>query len=485
MTGVVSVDRTDSDHWRQKLDAGVYLLRTRSVDDRGVAGAWSESVEIPVRLDDPIINSTSWAETVQCDHPFQCEFEISWSPSRLSDRYEVQVFEGGHLLKTQTTKESNLKLNLTSNRVYQFAVLAASNEHPQLNARSPLSKEIQFVGKALKTPQIQRPVDDLITEVHWDSSDGATNYEYEVATWRSGAWSTIVTERTAASVSPFAPLDRNWPGGRYKIRVRATAELATSSDWSELVFFLRHTDRSPPQVEALRSKQVIEYPSIYYLNAGYDLTRLQYSSDINENQSHASFSSIGSALAIGAGFVPSEHWSADTNVGLGFLKVSGQSFNPLSLGLAINFRHDLTSRSQLSYGLGFFYNELPVVQGLATSYAVLDKISVAGPRLLARATQTISRHWAADFALSADYDALKVGGPGGAISPSLSNQIELSLHYWINYRLRTVFGIKQKSQAVIYQPSSVGSSSSSSSMNRIAEDNSIFSLQFNWSFEPL
>ena len=476
LNGTVQVYKTESDEWSQELDSGIYELRTRSVDGRGVGGVWSEGVSLPVQLDSPLINSNAWSEAVPCANPFQCEFDIAWSAVDKSSSYEVEVYEGGTLFRTEKVSQSNLKLILPSNRTFQFAVKAISEGHPELSAGSQLSKNVHFVGSALLSPKLREPVDDLIPEVQWEVSPGATAYEYEVMAWESETWKLKLTEKKSALTS--APIDPSWPGGRYKIRVRAMAESATSSEFSEQMFFLRMIDRSPPHVEVLRAKQVIEYPTSRYLDMGYDLVYLQYSSDIYENQSHSSFSSIGSSLALGAGYVPNDQWSAGTNFGLGFFKMSGQSFNPVSLDLLAKYRFDLRPKTQLQYGLGFFYDELPAVQGLATNSALIDKVSIAGPRVLLQAVQTISGFWAIHFAVSSDYDLLKIAGPGGALVPTYSSQLDLSAHYWINYRLRTVFGLRKKSQSVLYQ----SGAQASSSTNRITEDSTGLSLQFNWSF---
>ena len=474
LDGSVKIYRTESNLWQEKLDSGIYALRTRSIDDRGVAGVWSSSEQITVQLDSPIMNSITGADSFQCASPFHCEFEISWAPIDQSEDFEVQVYQGGLLVRTETTSKSMVKLDLPSNRNYQFSIKALNKKVPHLSSTSPLSKDIRFVGTSLPKPKIQKPIDDLINEVQWEASEGATQYDYEVARKETGAWTIIFAAR--ASTSTSAPIDPTWPGGRYKINVRAAADSATSSEWSEQAFYLRNTDRSPPLVESLRLKQALELPTLYYLNASYKLAYFQYSSDIYENQSHSTFSSFGSNLAIGTSFVPSAHWSANTNLGLGLLKISGQSFTPISWDLAANFRHDIRTKTQLLYGVGVFYSELPVVQAQTSHNASVDKISVAGPRVLLQAAHIFSSRWAAHLAFSADYDLSKVGGPGGSISPTTSTQVDANAHYWINYRLLSIFGIYRKSQSVQYQ------SSSSTSSNRISEDDSGLNFKFNWSF---
>lgn len=376
LTDQVLLFKTESDQWSEKLDAGLYQIRTRSIDKRGVPGVWSDPEEIIVQLDEPLMNSSSWPDRILCAQESQCAFEISWQAVDKSDEYEVQVFENEALIKSQKTAEPQAQIFLEGNKNYRFAVKAISRQSLKLSSTSTLTKKVRFFKES-----------DVMH----------------------------VMQRTTSTA----------------------------------------------------------------LKAEYDLIFLQYLSELAENQSQSSFSSVGSQFRLGVDHSLNEHWSMDSNLGLAFLKVSGQIFSTSSADLIALYEHELQPTTQLWYGAGFFYDELPVVQGLTTSSVSIDKISVAGPRVLIKAQHFVSKSWGAHLSASSDAHLLKVSGPGGSLSPSYSTQVELGANYWMNDRLKSCFSVQKKIQSVLFKPGG----SSSSSVNRVTQESTILSLRWDWSFQ--
>jgi hypothetical protein len=341
------------------------------------------------------------------------------------------------------------------------------------------------MGRTLETPKINKPENGFVREVKWAPSDFADHYAYSLTRYnpKTKTWEKISAD--AEFKKNTLDFDPKWPGGKYRLALKAKGPLRNSSEKSEVEFSVVNGNRSPAAEEVATTRESIERVSGWYSIASYLITMVQYHGINNENNSFLNYSAIGGTGRLGLGYLsPTTPWGFVTIADLsGFTIDGGGNYTFASLEMNGIHRKTLGERGELRQQLGVFYKELPETVGKSsTAITEMNLLKTAGPHYGVEYWYAMTPKLGLQANAHVYGNFIKVKTPSGEnIVPTVSAQAGLLGSYRLKRNLTGLIGYAFRHDEVNYLAQVGGKSNAvSGDINRVILEGHYLNLFLEW-----
>jgi hypothetical protein len=452
--------------WSGTLTLGNYTLRVRGRDHRHVPGDWSEAQEFAVGLETPQIVAPQFHENVKSKTDEEKKVVFKWKPVGGAESYAFKLTsKDGKIKKEELVKAPTITMSLPVATEYEWTVLAQAA--PAFKSEKIAESDFALWGPKLMKPNINEPHNAFVRELEWDRPVYAENFKYAYSKWdvEKKNWVLQGKDKTKNTQIEF---QEKWPGGRYKLSLKATSSLREDSGVSERIFNVAGGDRSPAAEEIATVRESIDRTTGWFGIASYLATQVSYSgtnSDRSPGNPHTSgFSgALGATARVGAGYIsPTTAW--------GFLGIADYSAYSLdntvstfgSLEGNAIYRSIVGDKSEIRQQMGLFYKELPVILGTSAANASIQTVSSLGPHYGVEYWRAITPRFGFQLNSHAYLSAVSLSTPsGGGLSPGLSYQLGFLGSYRLTRTLTGLAGYAFRQDSISYQATD-GSTNSAS-----------------------
>lgn len=351
--------------WAGRLSPGFFKMRVRARDKRGVPGEWSEFQEFKVFLDAPeFMNPVSGSIIASGSNENQ-NVTFKWKKVSFAKKYSLDVQGLDSTFRKQVELINDDKATMEIPVATKFmATIRASNDTLGSNPEKDNVSEFIVSGKKIAVPVVTRPESLFVREIKWSKPEHAQAYSY-------------VLEKLDAKSQKYNPFDENkelrteampfkkeWPGGTYRLTVKAIANYRPSSESVSIKFTAKDGDRSEKAEELARLRESIERLSGWFGMASYLVNSVDYQNlnyDLTGTQ--VSYKAIGGTLRAGVGYVTKQKpWGYFVAAEASTLEVSG--FGNVGYNMfEINsfFKIKPNDAGEFRQTAGLVYKELPDV----------------------------------------------------------------------------------------------------------------------------
>lgn len=363
-------DYSEVAQWKGRLRYGFYEMRLRTLDERKVPGEWSIYTAFEVKADPPKLQSP--ADNLKIKSTANDEQQVSFKWDKISgiDAYEFELSDSeGNLIKKERVEAAQIELNLKVAKKYKWKVTSLMFGKVKGEIQE---KDFEFtlIGKQLVQPLIVKPRTEFVREIEWSKPEFTENYSYvlyRIAKKKNGKrfWKKI--EKNDNLQSNKIPLSEKYPGGDYRVRIKAKANLRTSSKLAEIKFKVRDGDRSPAAAHVAELKESIQKPKPFYFVASYYITELNYAGLSYDNNTNPHFSELGGVGSLGLGYTTNNsNWGYVGNIAMAGFTLQGVNYTYASFEVGANYKK-LFGLATFRSEFGLYYSELPQLIGTSTS----------------------------------------------------------------------------------------------------------------------
>lgn len=371
--------------WAGRLSPGFFKMRVRARDKRGVPGEWSEFQEFKVFLDSPdFVNPTSGSVVVSNNDENQ-NVTFKWKKVFSGKKYSLDVQGLDSTFRKQVDLMNDDKTSMQLPVATKFmATIRASNEILGSNPEKDKVSEFIVSGKKLAAPKLVQPESLYVREIKWSKPEHAQAYSYvlEKMDVKSQRYSPFDENKELRGES--MPFKKEWPGGIYRITVKAIANYRPSSESVSIRFTAKDGDRSEKAEQLARLRESIERLSGWFGMASYLINSVQYQNlnyDLTGTQ--VTYDAIGGTLRAGIGYVTKQKpWGYFIAAEASTLTVSG--FGDVNYNMfEVNsfFKMKPNDAGEFRQTAGLVYKELPdVTSNLSGSVKNNSVLSAIGFR---------------------------------------------------------------------------------------------------------
>lgn len=446
---------TQKPEFSGKLIPGRYNMRLRSRDKRGVPGVWAAPSPFDVPLEKVKINSPLNEAKIVAKEPVEEDLKFSWKEVEGAEGYLFEL--SGDAGRIQIKEKLNgtsfqTKIPVARNFTWKITALGADG----LNSEDTVVTSFSLMGQKIQQPKIEKPENEFVREIKWSRPEFTEKYDLLISRYNPAtkAW------EKQKSVSNFSqdsiPFDPSWRGGKYKIALRAKANLRGFSEVCRETFNVRNGDRSPAAEYTATVRKSIDRVNGWYAVASYFITEIGFSSNYrNLFIEPINFKAIGGTGRVGGGWMSENNpWGFVSIADLGGFIYNSKVSTYASLEASAIHRILIANRDEFRTHLGVFYKETPqslpdfsdpnfsTQASSGTVPTVVKNQSTAGPHIGFEYWQSLTPKLGLQFNTHFYYSAVKMSTPsGGAIKPSLSTQLGLMGSYRMNKRFTGLAGL--------------------------------------------
>lgn len=429
-----------SSSWSANVKPGIYSMKIRSYDSRGVPGEWSPESDLLVKLPAIIVKSPKEDSTLNATDADKQPLIFEWEKIPDADHYKIQVkATTGDWHTEEETKDPKISLDLPSGNSFQWNVIPVDAENRDGEISSQPYK-FDLVGPPLDKPSINRPLSKYVQELSWRPTSHADSYSYALQNFdaKSKRWLTL--EKRDAFKGETLSLDISRPSGLYRLNLQAKARERHSSAISRMEFQTRGGFRDPAALQREMLRDSLYKPTRFYAIASYLITRVTYSGTDYDVFSHSSFHALGGTGRLGLGFQdPDSKWGGFGIVDLSGFIINGSNFKFASVEGHLTRKLEFGQQGILLLGTGLFSKELPIVQGTELSgFEGVGKVRMFGPHLGFTYWLPLTQRFGLQANARAYYTLLGTAPNSRSVKPSLSYQYGLLGSYrlsrnWMSY----------------------------------------------------
>jgi len=216
-----SIRRTKTADFSGRVATGVYQVRIRSLDRRGVAGAWSDPIDLTIPMPategvnpgaDQVISAKSMTVT---------PVVFQWQKNVDATSYKLTILDSkGQVVQEQTTAATEVSVNLAVAAAYTWSVVSTGADGDQ-SSQSP-ARSFKIVGGRLARPTLEMDTATPDTRrIRWKAIEHADSYEVELKVLVGKAWQTLDSKVVSGDGLYEPPADLK--PGRYRVFVQAKA----------------------------------------------------------------------------------------------------------------------------------------------------------------------------------------------------------------------------------------------------------------------
>jgi hypothetical protein len=446
---------TTSPAWNGKLNPGIYTMRLRSKDHRGVPGNWSKAEEFAVQIEvlkikqPEVVGNTPLVISTKQEKDYTMTF--AWEELGGVNEYIVRInsLDGKFKYEQKTTAITH-KVLLPVATEYEFEV--APIAEAGVLTEDATRRKFTLLAAKLDRPAIDKPESGYVRFLKWSKPLRTETFNTTVSRKeKNGRWR--VLKKVSSQVDSTLDFANDWPGGVYKLSVQAEAKLTQSSEASEMQFTVFSGNRSPAAEFNATVRKSIEKITGWYGIASYFISQMNYKGTNPEKNARTSYSALGGTGRLGAGYsIPENPWGFVGIADLSGYIIGKQNFTFASVELdLINFQPS-GDRGEFRYKLGAFYKELPetIGSGLTGDYK-MDKVKAAGPHAGIEYWYSLTPKLGFQVNSQVYLSMVGVSTPNGqGLSPTVSYQVGLLGSYKIRPKITGLIGYAYKSENTSY-----------------------------------
>jgi|GEM_PF-3238746 len=304
-----------SSAFKGDIPVGQYKLKIRTLDARGVPGAWSPAMPVELKL--PVVEaSTPPADKViQSEEAEEDKVRLAWKPIGEGVLYRVAVLnKKGKKIAEETVDEPEIEMKLNVAREYLWRV-TAKLEDGFMGEEWETAREFSLIGAALETPEIKSNYSKEKPIVKWSRPKFTGAYKFDVSI-KTGEkeWKELVREDEYRRSAFKVPKD--WGPGTYRVNVVALASLRAPSKSLEYDFEITAPEEAVAKHESGKNKGKAKSAgtgarSPHQIEVGYNYVPLLRSISIASEAATASFNVfVGTSNAFGGTYTYTKGWQA-------------------------------------------------------------------------------------------------------------------------------------------------------------------------------
>lgn len=439
--------------WSGKLTPGKYVMKLRSLDSRGVPGEWSEEQGFEVNLEPVKIISPPNTANIATKEEKEEEILFKWEPVNAASTYVFELSsEDEKIKKTEEIEKNEIKISLPVASRYTWKILAKAPGGLQSEATSVA--QFSVMGSKIETPTIERPESIYVREVKWNKPEHAESFDFAVSRLnkKSNAWEKLTNLKDSPDNN--IAFDQTWPGGTYRVSVRAKGKMRTSSDVATISFPVKDGNRSPAAEYNSLVRQSIDRTKGWFGIASYLITQIKYQSVYQDTNTAISYDALGGTGRLGLGwFSEKSAWGFLSIADLsGFTNSDGNNITFASLEASSIWRKELGERGEFRAHMGMYYKELPGTIGNAsTSEVTNEQIATAGPHVAGEYWYSMTPKLGLQLNVHVYMSMLKMKTPnGGAVEPTMSTQYGFLGSYRLNPKMTGLMGYARREDKIKY-----------------------------------
>ena len=442
--------------WDGKLPVGNYTMRIRSKDRRKVPGNWSDSQPLQVGLENAKLIFPTTNYKLASNESEKEKVEFKWQKVPGADDYLIEVTSRDEKIKiTEETSHNEIKIKIPVAQEYTWKVQARRGD---IHSDATTMDEFFIQGKKLDKPIIIAPANRFVRTIEWQHPDFAENYDFSIQRWDGVAkkWDKVTSTKEFKDTS--VPFDPTWPGGQYRISVRAKSNVRVDSDISQKIFPVVNGDRSPAAEEIGALRESIDRTNGWFFTASYLVTGVSYKgkdydSGISPNaELHDLFGGTG---RFGVGYLNSESpWGFLGIIDLSGFNIGDHTYNFGSIELNGIRRTRIGSNGELRQQFGLYYKELPVLVNLnwVNQSFEVSTIDAGGPHYGIEYWWALSQKLGFQLNAHGYYSVLTFKTPnGGKINPDLTYQLGLLGSYKLGPKTTGLMGYAYRVDSISYE----------------------------------
>lgn len=354
--------QTKQSLWAGRLSPGFFKMRVRALDKRGVPGEWSEFQEFKVYLESPEWISPTSGSTISSSNSETQSVTLKWKKSYGGKKYIVDL-QGVDSSFNQHLEVIDDKIALDLPVANKFsATIRTANEVLTSNPETDQVSEFIVSGPKLRGPKFIPPESLFIREIKWNKSQFAQSYSYVLEKMDSQTQKFSFVEENKDVKEEKMPFKKEWPGGVYRISLKAHGPYRPSSDAVTLRFTAKDGDRSEKAEELARLRESIERLSGWFVMASSLINSVNYeNNNYDLTNTQTSYEAIGATLRAGFGYATlKDPWGY-------FIAVESSSLNVTGFGdiqynvfeLNSYFKMKPNDAGEFRQTAGLIYKELP------------------------------------------------------------------------------------------------------------------------------
>jgi len=226
-----SSQRIDSNSWEKNIPPGEYRLRTRTIDGRGVPGAWGEYNEFSIDFPKIGLLRPKADSVLQVKSGKTKKTRFRWDNIQGHSGYILQVRdESSGVVKSYKTKRFAMTRKLRVGRDYSYRVLFVSGQDPQDTQIPWSSFSIKLAPLATPTISFEKK-----SRIAWERVRAAKSYDVQLERTlpqQAGddaiEWEVVFANKSYKQKNIRLKKYRR-SGARYRLSVKAVAPNRTSS----------------------------------------------------------------------------------------------------------------------------------------------------------------------------------------------------------------------------------------------------------------
>lgn len=455
---------TQTPEFNGKLAPGRYNMKLRSRDRRGIAGVWAAPSPFDVPLEKVKISFPLSQAKIVAKEPVEESVTFTWKEVGGAEAYLFELTgDSGRLNIKEQVKGTEFKATLPVAQNFSWKITALGADG--LNSEDVVQTSFSVWGQKLERPQVERPETEFVRDIKWSRPRFTENYDFLIARFNPATkkW------ESRKSVKNFSensfPFDSTWPGGKYKISLRAKANLRSHSDVTSLLFSVRNGDRSPAAEYIATVRKSIDRVNGWYAMASYFITEIGFTSNYrNLFLEPINFKAIGGTGRLGGGWMSERSpWGFISIVDLGGFVYNSKVSTYASVEASAIHRILIADRDEFRTHMGLFYKETPqslpdisdpqfTSQAATGSFTtVVKNQSTVGPHLGFEYWRSLTPKLGLQFNTHFYYNSMKISTPsGGAMKPSLSTQYGLMGSYRVTKRFTGLTGLTYREDNASY-----------------------------------
>lgn len=230
--------------WNGRLPSGRYQMKLRTFDHRSVPGDWGEGQDFDVNLENVVLKFPQPDVELPTKEEKEDEIKLVWAPVGGADSYNLEITgANGEFTKTEELTRTTYSITLPVAQRYTWKVSAKSKAGMTSDAISV--SEFSLLGTKIAKPKIENPDSEFVRELKWQAPEHADRYDLAISHFNKATKKWEVKQQYRDVSEPRVPFDDKWPGGQYKVSVRAKGQMWQSSDVATAPFKVRDGERSP------------------------------------------------------------------------------------------------------------------------------------------------------------------------------------------------------------------------------------------------
>lgn len=364
--GKVSSFKTEDAAWTGKLSVGRYEFRLRSLDKRKVPGDWSGYAELDVLLEQVKPKFPAANAQIKATDADKHEVNFEWQATPGASGYNVEVYNNkNEVVSTEKVSSPQFSVTLPAAAEYTWKVKAISNEG--LESETTEVQKFTLMGPKLEKAKVEKPESEFVREIKWAPVEKADNYDVILAKYNPQIkkWQKFKVFENYKETS--LNFEADWPGGQYRVMVKAKAAGRELSDFSTSNFPVREGNRTPAVEYVQTMRKSIDRVDGWFSHASWYASSISLKSQYRSTLAFSTNSITGTGR-LGIGLLRSDSpWGFQIMLDAGGYSFEDKVYNYFGTEISAIKRQNSSDRAEIRYIMGIFMSEFPALWTTATS----------------------------------------------------------------------------------------------------------------------